>query len=749
MYRPIIISLFLIVLLMTSTILPFTSIDKFSNNTAMAQEMGYYDQEYNDYNSDIKYNSDDETYTDYQDGNKKYECRTGPFEGFFVSSPEFCKNVKLDDDKDDRKKDDSRDNNTNNNKTGTPNQPSQNGTLDAKFSELRLVTNPNDLVILDGSGSTGTITSWSIVQIGGQPSVTLQDVPSKQYSKQFIMPNTNDTLLFDLTVTNNQTGQRDTATILVISNQALQALDLDETCSGGTPDLNQGLKSFHNPANNYTISYPSDFFLGQEGNSVFLTNDEIPQRIPGNQTIFSYDILPDPDCISDSHHHLQVDILQMPYNDISSGISEFIQGELLRILWSNFNIPANRVFEPISPSAPTSGEWITSQGNRGNSLDFTVVKRHNVTGESEFLQYRVFYVIIDKFIYFLAYSIDQPPLHDNFEIFYNSKVRHMVESLCFTSQPNKPCTANIPPSSGITVTEEWRNFDYKEIPGKPDFYKVFIKSTEKGSLLKFPENIIEVNPFAGINCIANPTGCDLGKNQPFVTLQCINPLGCDVRKEIPVLIYQPPRVDGSGYKEWTALSASPHTWILDKLVTPGPGGVIVTNDMEEHPLSNVKFTADVLGEGKRTIEGKFFLQLFKTTICDVNNPPCQVIPGPTFNLKGPYTVVGPDVHTGIFVTPGAVVHISARGLVDFGSGFFLGIGAPILGPDGDNEITPFGYPDQTLRKNSLIVKIGNEFYQGGTSTSFTSTTSGEIILLANDADITDNSRGWSVSLTVN
>jgi hypothetical protein len=31
---------------------------------------------------------------------KKYECRTGPLEGFFVSSVEFCKNVKFDKDND-------------------------------------------------------------------------------------------------------------------------------------------------------------------------------------------------------------------------------------------------------------------------------------------------------------------------------------------------------------------------------------------------------------------------------------------------------------------------------------------------------------------------------------------------------------------------------------------------------------------------------------------------------------------------
>ena len=48
-------------------------------------------------------------YSQYPTDDKKYECQTGPFEGFFVGSVEFCKNVKFDD-KDDRK--DSRDNRT-------------------------------------------------------------------------------------------------------------------------------------------------------------------------------------------------------------------------------------------------------------------------------------------------------------------------------------------------------------------------------------------------------------------------------------------------------------------------------------------------------------------------------------------------------------------------------------------------------------------------------------------------------------
>ena len=38
-------------------------------------------------------------YSKYPTDEKKYECRTGPFEGFFVSSVEFCK-FKFDDRKD-------------------------------------------------------------------------------------------------------------------------------------------------------------------------------------------------------------------------------------------------------------------------------------------------------------------------------------------------------------------------------------------------------------------------------------------------------------------------------------------------------------------------------------------------------------------------------------------------------------------------------------------------------------------------
>jgi hypothetical protein len=81
-------------LVMLSMMPIFNNNNSFSNTIAMAQEYDKYE---------------DSSYSQYPTDDKKYECRTGPFEGFFVSSVEFCKHVKFDD-KDDRRV---------NNQTGT------------------------------------------------------------------------------------------------------------------------------------------------------------------------------------------------------------------------------------------------------------------------------------------------------------------------------------------------------------------------------------------------------------------------------------------------------------------------------------------------------------------------------------------------------------------------------------------------------------------------------------------------------
>jgi hypothetical protein len=76
--------------LLASSLGMLSAMPLFSNNTvAMAQ--GYDNNYYGD-----------NSYSTYPTEDKKYEWRTGPFEGFFVSSVEFCKS-KFDDSKRDNK----------------------------------------------------------------------------------------------------------------------------------------------------------------------------------------------------------------------------------------------------------------------------------------------------------------------------------------------------------------------------------------------------------------------------------------------------------------------------------------------------------------------------------------------------------------------------------------------------------------------------------------------------------------------
>jgi hypothetical protein len=72
-----------------------------NSNSASAQNYGYQNDDY----GSSSYGGGDSSYSQYPTEDKKYECRTGPFEGFFVSSVEFCKHFKFDDRKDHKDRD--------------------------------------------------------------------------------------------------------------------------------------------------------------------------------------------------------------------------------------------------------------------------------------------------------------------------------------------------------------------------------------------------------------------------------------------------------------------------------------------------------------------------------------------------------------------------------------------------------------------------------------------------------------------
>jgi hypothetical protein len=89
--------------LLASSLVMLVIMPLFNNNAVFAQGYDTYG---------------DSSYSQYPTEDKKYECQTGPFEGFFVSSVEFCKHIKFDDK--DRK--DIRDN-----RTGTQGPPGPTG----------------------------------------------------------------------------------------------------------------------------------------------------------------------------------------------------------------------------------------------------------------------------------------------------------------------------------------------------------------------------------------------------------------------------------------------------------------------------------------------------------------------------------------------------------------------------------------------------------------------------------------------
>ncbi len=93
---------FISTLLFTSTI--FSSFNISSSHQAFAQPMSPYEYETDNYRYDDYDNSNyvPSSYSKYPTEENKYECRTGPFEGFFVSSVEFCKSKFDNDRKDDR-----------------------------------------------------------------------------------------------------------------------------------------------------------------------------------------------------------------------------------------------------------------------------------------------------------------------------------------------------------------------------------------------------------------------------------------------------------------------------------------------------------------------------------------------------------------------------------------------------------------------------------------------------------------------
>jgi hypothetical protein len=108
-------------------------------------------------------------------------------------------------------------------------------------------------------------------------------------------------------------------------------------------------------------------------------------------------------------------------------------------------------------------------------------------------------------------------------------------------------------------------------------------------------------------------------------------------------------------------------------------------------------------------------------------------------------VTGDEVDTHQIVAAGQMVRITARGTVDFGGGV-AGIGATRVSADGDDGPATADSPAPHLRRNSLVVRIGDAYYQGGVDKTFITATAGDVVVRANSAKPPSNATGWDVQV---
>jgi hypothetical protein len=112
------------------------------------------------------------------------------------------------------------------------------------------------------------------------------------------------------------------------------------------------------------------------------------------------------------------------------------------------------------------------------------------------------------------------------------------------------------------------------------------------------------------------------------------------------------------------------------------------------------------------------------------------------SIQKPLLIQGELISSNLYVNPDDFIITASIGTISFS---FFG---PWEDADGEGNDTPPHYPAPNLRKNSLVCRIGDIWYQGGVFRGFIAKSSGYVYLRANDSFTADNSDGWQVKLYV-
>ena len=399
------------------------------------------------------------------------------------------------------------------------------------------------------------------------------------------------------------------------TTQAIFESPVTEGCGAATklpPDIKY--LPYNDPYLNVNFKYPQDFINIPKPDHI-----RFQYTIPVNNA---------PNCppALQTEHALDFAIFQIPITDENDDrILVIAEDEAVKLMFTDTT--------SAICGEDNRGSWTTPQGFAAKS-DRCVINPIN-PDENKNREAQILYAKIDDHLYVIIYSVvqegrditfDEAP--DNFNIYGNQRIQTMLDSLCFPKNTaEKPCPSgpDLPPTEQQTITkEEWVNPNYRgDIPGIADFDKVIITcagpSNPNVKCLDQPKKIIEINPFAGFNCISNHSGCDLGK----LDVTCVSDVSkCNFKNEVFLegknmggfKIHRPFALEGGDLKSWTAASIHPHVWILDRIFDAS--SIFFTPPFfTPKPDLNIKFTTNGLTTGGQLVEGKFSMSLQKTEEC--------------------------------------------------------------------------------------------------------------------------------------
>jgi hypothetical protein len=141
--------------------------------------------------------------------------------------------------------------------------------VDARLKEPIGKAKVGQIFVIDGSQSSGNITSWSIIQdTTDVTKVTLLDIPGKPFSKQFTFPDTDETLDFILEVKDAISGKSDIDRMTVVKESRGPAGDIDEfgmkllhKITGNKVDMKKGKN--HRNGQRYNVNHKFQNYLVQ------------------------------------------------------------------------------------------------------------------------------------------------------------------------------------------------------------------------------------------------------------------------------------------------------------------------------------------------------------------------------------------------------------------------------------------------------------------------------------------------------